>query len=144
IYAGALAVVFLFVLMLTDTRTAEDLGFPKPMTARAVFDAALLRAARTEKQKKHIEPSGLNPLRVLAPFSPMALVISLSLLVCATFAIGQLPDSFGEFGALPGAYDGTLMNPVNVTAEEAAKEQNYLVFGSTEAVSRTIFEGFPL
>lgn len=144
IYAGALAVMFLFVLMFTDTRTDEDVGLPKAMTARAVFDAALLRPARKKKKKKDTEPSGLNPFRFLAPVNPMALVISLSLLVCATFAIGQLPDSFSEFGALPGAYDGTLMNPVNVTAEEAAKEQNYLVFGSTEAVSRTIFEGFPL
>src|SRR5690606_24563781 len=106
IYAGALAVMFLFVLMFTDTRTDEDVGLPKAMTARAVFDAALLRPARKKKKKKDIEPSGLNPLRFLAPVNPMALVISLSLLVCATFAIGQLPDSFSEFGALPGAYDG--------------------------------------
>jgi len=143
IYAGALAVMFLFVLMFTDTRTEGDVGLPKAMTARAVFDPTLLRPAR-KKKKKDGEPSKLNPLRFLVPLNPMALVISLSLLVCMTFAIGQLPASFNEFGSLPGAYDGTLMNPVSVTAEEAAANNNYMVFGSTEAVSRTIFEGFPL
>ncbi|MBZ0137993.1 MAG: NADH-quinone oxidoreductase subunit J [Planctomycetes bacterium] len=143
IYAGALAVMFLFVLMFTDTRTDEDTGLPKAVTARAVFDVALTRPARIKK-KKEGEPSKYNPLRFLAPVNPMALVISLCLLVCATFAIGQLPDSFGAFGTLPTAYDGTLMNPATVTAQEAAANPNYLEYGTTEAVSRTIFEGFPL
>lgn len=147
IYAGALAVMFLFVLMFTDTRTDEDeKGLPKAITSRAVFDTALLRPARRKKKKKDKdkELAKLNPLRFLMPLNPMALVIALCLLVCATFAIGQLPDDFNTFGSLPTAYDGTLMNPATVTAKEAAENDNYLVFGSTEAVSRTIFEGFPL
>lgn len=147
IYAGALAVMFLFVLMFTDTRTDEDeKGLGKAMGSRAVFDAALLRPAKRKKKKKDKDkqPSKFNPLRFLVPINPMALVISLCLLVCATFAIGQLPDDFATFGSLPSAYDGTMMNPVAVTPEEAASNDNYLEFGSTEAVSRTIFEGFPL
>ena len=137
--------MFLFVLMFTDTRTGEDTGLPKALTARATFDEALLRPRKKKKKKdKDNEPSKLNPFRFLMPINPMALVISLCLLVCATFAIGQLPDDLSRFDNLPGAYDGTLMTPASVTAEEAAANQNYLEFGSTEAVSRTIFEGFPL
>jgi NADH:ubiquinone oxidoreductase subunit 6 (subunit J) len=146
IYAGALAVMFLFVLMFTDTRTDEDTGLPKALTARATMDPALLRAVgkKKKKQEQQEQLARLNPLRHLVPVNPMAVVISLALLFCATFAIGQLPDSYNEFRDPPAAYDGTLMTPVVVSAEDAKADPNLLEYGTTEAISRTIFEGFPL
>lgn len=150
IYAGALAVLFLFVLMLTDTRTEEDEhGLPHAIGARPDFDPRAI-----EEEYKGRESSA-RPLRnflnaIVLP-KPMAVVVSLAFLVCTTFVIWALPESYNSFGELPDAYDGVTFEPVDVedtedmTAAERVKEDpNLMKFGDTDAVSRTIFEGFPL
>jgi len=138
IYAGALAVMFLFVLMFTDTRTADDVGRPPAVVARA---AAEPPAPKLSKRKLK---AANNPLKKLSEAlvmpQPMAVVVSLSLLACFVFAIVTLPASYNEFGDLPAAYDGTTFEGLGGEARGA----DMLVFGETEAVSRTIFEGFPL
>ncbi len=115
IYAGALAVLFLFVLMFTDTRTQVDLeGLPKAVGSRAVFDP------QKDGVKKK-EDAGSIFDSILLP-KPMALVVSLSFFVCFAFAVFALPGEFHSFGELPADSD----------------------FGSPQMISRSIFEQFPL
>lgn len=153
IYAGALAVMFLFVLMFTDTRTEGDTGLPAAVGARPDFDPKQF-ANKKKKKKKADEPSNLLA-GIMLP-KPMAVVVSLSLLVCFSFAIIKLPVSYSSFGELPTVesaqvvpgeskpnYDTGLT--YRIYNEDSVEEVPRLVsFGSTEAVSYTIFEGFPL
>ncbi|MCA8914477.1 MAG: NADH-quinone oxidoreductase subunit J [Planctomycetes bacterium] len=144
IYAGALAVMFLFVLMFTDTRTDEDTGLPGAVGSRAVFDPATGRPAKKKKKKKADEEAKPSPFSGLVMPKPMAVAVSLALLVCFTAAIVTLPSGFNRFGPLPSAYDGINFEGVERSADQIKSDPNLLPFGSTEAVSRTIFEGFPL
>lgn len=141
IYAGALAVLFLFVLMFTDTSTPGDAaGLPDAIGSRAVFDSKTA-APKKKKRKRGQLPDFPNPLASLISPKPMALVISLSLLVCMTFAIYHLPASFGSFASLPESYDTGLTSSIKDSNERAPRLVEY---GTTEAVSFTILEGFPL
>lgn len=129
IYAGALAVMFLFVLMFTDTRTQLDaLGVPGAVGARPVYKPG---------QERKQEAPKFNPLQHILLPQPLAVVISIAFLLCASFAIYKLPPSYEEFKPLPEGYDSALFTP-------GATEGRSLTYGSTEAVSKTIFEGFPL
>lgn len=131
IYAGALAVMFLFVLMFTDTRTRLDmLGIPGAVDARPVYKGALDAKAVAKAMR-------FNPLdHILLP-QPLAAVIAVAFLLCSSFAIYRLPASFNEFKPLPAGYDSILFSA-------GAGEGRQMVYGGTEAVSKTIFEGFPL
>jgi NADH:ubiquinone oxidoreductase subunit 6 (subunit J) len=142
IYAGALAVMFLFVLMFTDTRTPGDIGLPSAVGSRAVFDP---NPPKTGKKKTRPEIEAFTKLMsgFVMP-KPMAVFVSLAMLVCFTFAIVTLPDSYGSFGELPSAYDGVSFAPVERDARDIEESHNLMEYGDTDTVSRTIFEGFPL
>jgi NADH-quinone oxidoreductase subunit J len=145
IYAGALAVLFLFVLMFTDTRTLDDVGLPLAVGSRAVFDPKASGGPPPPKKKKNKEEFEL-PAPIAAALTtvqmpkPMALVISLCFLVCMTVAIAKLPAGFATFAPLPAAMDTG--QPVSAKAGETATR--VVEFGTTDAISYTIFEGFPL
>ena len=146
IYAGALAVMFLFVLMFTDTRTDDDdKGLPTAVGSRAVFDPATGRTPKNKKKKGKTDEAAPSPLLsgIVLP-KPMAVIVSLAMLVCFTATIVTLPADFNSFGDLPSAYDGINFEGVERTPDQIKTSPNLLPFGSTEAVSRTIFEGFPL
>ncbi|MCA8913416.1 MAG: NADH-quinone oxidoreductase subunit J [Planctomycetes bacterium] len=152
IYAGALAVMFLFVLMFTDTRTEEDTGMPVAVGARPDFDPAEHGKKKKKKKKKDAEPNKLLSGIVLP--KPMAVVVALSLLVCFSFAIIKLPGSYSRFGDLPTVQSAQVKDGeklpnydtgLKFTPEAGETEQpRYVDYGSTEAVSYSIFEGFPL
>jgi NADH:ubiquinone oxidoreductase subunit 6 (subunit J) len=152
IYAGALAVMFLFILMFTDTRTEEDMrGLPKAVGARPVFDPRITAERERRKKKKHREEFEMpEPVaEVLKTFvvpKPLAVIVSLALLVCISVAIFTLPESYSEFGPLPTDYDETLFVPVDepLGTDVRGDAVPAMPFGSTTAISRTIFEGFPL
>ncbi|MBX3474786.1 MAG: NADH-quinone oxidoreductase subunit J [Planctomycetes bacterium] len=131
IYAGALAVMFLFVLMFTDTRTRLDrLGLPGAVGARPNWKRAFDPKA-VEKAMK------FNPLdHILLP-QPLAAVIAVAFLLCSSFAIYKLPAAYNEFKPLPDGYDSILFT-------SGAGAGRLMKYGGTEAVSKTIFEGFPL
>jgi len=131
IYAGALAVMFLFVLMFTDTRTQLDaLGIPGAVGARPTYTPGADRKAGEAAMK-------FNPLQHLLLPQPLAAVVSLAFLACTSFAIYKLPPAYSEFKPLPTGYDSVLFTP-------GAGEGRNLTYGGTEAISKTIFEGFPL
>ncbi len=141
IYAGALAVLFLFVLMFTDTRTPGDTELPRAVGSRAVFDPLVVGGSPPAPKKKNKEEFRM-PAALAAAIDgihmprPMALIISLCFLVCMTVAIAKLPGRFSEFGPLPPAMDTGVAGADGTT--------RVVEFGSTDAVSYTIFEGFPL
>jgi NADH:ubiquinone oxidoreductase subunit 6 (subunit J) len=142
IYAGALAVMFLFVLMFTDTRTPGDVGLPVSVRARPDFDP---NPPKVSKRRIRPEVEAFN--RLMSGFvvpKPMAIFVSLALFACFTFAVVTLPDSYGEFGALPASYDGVSFSPAERDPADIEKDANLMVYGATDTVSRTIFEGFPL
>jgi NADH:ubiquinone oxidoreductase subunit 6 (subunit J) len=153
IYAGALAVMFLFILMFTDTRTLEDMrGLPKSVGARPVFDPRITAERERRKKKKHREEIEVpepvvEALQTMVVPKPFAVVVALSLLACISIAIFMLPDSYNEFGDLPVDYDQTLFVPSDEplgTDYRDGSPAPGMEFGSTRAISRTIFEGFPL
>lgn len=155
IYTGALAVMFLFVLMFTDTRVKSSAGMPKSVTARPVYDKADLE--KEMKIKEEEEEDKLRFLDSLMMPKPMAVVVSLGFLVCLTFAIAQLPGTYDSFGELPAHeqtereaargitphYD-TGLTYQDETDSGTEVVQRRVEYGSTEAVSYTMFEGFPL
>lgn len=130
VYAGALAVMFLFVLMFTDTRSAADKGgLPSTVGSRAVFNP-----------DEHKEPLSKdkplpNPLEYINLPQPIAVVVSLAFFACMSFAVYSLPDSYSSFGDLPDSYETGLF----IKGEPVLVE-----YGTAEATSSTIFEGFPL
>jgi NADH:ubiquinone oxidoreductase subunit 6 (subunit J) len=145
IYAGALAVLFLFVLMFTDTRTPGDLVLPKAVGARPVFDprGSVPAPQKKKKDKEQFElPAPLQAAldSVQLP-KPMALIISLAFFVCFAAAIWRLPPHLSSFGELPAEYSTGLTKVDSATGETVMRTVEY---GSTGAVSFTIFEGFPL
>ncbi len=116
IYAGAMAVLFLFVLMFTDTRTVLGMGTPQVVGSRAVFDPGA-------------KPEPGTRVRNFALPSPLAALISIGLLATMLFAIFKLPAKYGKFGELVQGQDlrGDLVN-----------------FGSTSGISLAMFKDFPL
>ncbi|MCZ7605927.1 MAG: NADH-quinone oxidoreductase subunit J [Planctomycetota bacterium] len=153
IYAGALAVMFLFVLMFTDTRTDEDQGLPGAVGSRAVWDPA---QARPPKKRKKDEPRPPLLSGLVMP-KPMAVVVSLALLVCMVAVIVKLPASYNSFGELPSVdgaviaageaapnYDTGLRRSVKQPDGSSLEVPRHVGYGDTAAVSHTIFEGFPL
>lgn len=155
IYAGALAVMFLFVLMFTDTRNVSQAGLPKSVTARPNYDLVDLKKEMDIKESE--EGDRLRFLDSVVMPKPMAVVVALGFLVCLTFAVAQLPDSYNSFGELPviEQNEREATNGVNPnydtgatykeeTADGAQVVERRVEYGSTEAVSFTIFEGFPL
>ncbi|MCF6227636.1 MAG: NADH-quinone oxidoreductase subunit J [Planctomycetes bacterium] len=130
VYAGALAVMFLFVLMFTDTRSAMDKGGPViAVGSRVTFDPS-----------EHKEPSSEdkplpNPLDYINLPRPIAVLVAVVFFACMAFAVYSLPDSYDSFGELPASYDTGL-----VIKDEAVMVE----YGTIEATSSTIFEGFPL
>jgi NADH:ubiquinone oxidoreductase subunit 6 (subunit J) len=145
IYAGAIAVMFLFVLMFTDTRTEEDQGLPGAVGSRAVWDPA---QARPPKKRKKDEPRAPLLSGLVMP-KPMALVVSLALLVCLVMVIVKLPSSYNSFGELPTVageanYDTGLPRRVKQPDGSSLEVPRHVEYGDTAAVSHTIFEGFPL
>lgn len=146
IYAGALAVLFLFVLMFTDTRTPGDLGLPKAVGARPVFDPRS-GAPEAPKAKKQDKEAFQLPAPLAAALDsiqlprPMAVIISLAFFVCFAAAVWKLPPQYNSFGDLPAAYDTGMTELARDSGETIPRTVEY---GSTKAVSFTIFEGFPL
>lgn len=133
IYAGALAVMFLFVLMFTDTRTQLDrIGLPGAVGGRAVYKPG-------EDRKSGEGAVRFNILEHISLPRPLAVVVSVAFLLCMGIAIYKLPPSFDSFQALPAGYDSVLFTP-----GDAPEGGRHLAYGGTEAVSKTIFEGFPL
>ena len=117
IYAGALAVLFLFVLMFTDTRTRDETELPRAVGARAVFDPAEATEAKVEKGPRI---SGWGMPR------PLAAVVALSFFVCVAYSVNQLPEDYDKFGEL-----------------EAAEGQAPL-FGGVNEIAQVTFKKFPL
>jgi len=135
IYAGALAVMFLFVLMFTDTRTRLDqMGIPGAVGARPEYKPG-------EDRKQGEAGAGFRLLDHITLPRPLAAVISLAFLLCLGFAIVKLPAAYSEFALLPAGYDSVLFSAGDAPATEGGRN---LAYGGTEAVSKTIFEGFPL
>lgn len=141
IYAGALAVMFLFVLMFTDTRTPGDTSLPVAVGARPDYNP---NPPKVSKRLPRPEVEAFNKLMsgFVMP-RPMAVIVSLSLMVCFVFAIFTLPDSYNTFGDLPGHYDGVQFAPLPAD-EDGNVSDAALEYGDTDTISRTIFEGFPL
>lgn len=136
VYAGALAVMFLFVLMFTDTRSAMDKGGPViAVGSRVSFDPS-----------EHKEPSSEdkplpNPLDYINLPRPIAVLVAVVFFACMAFAVYSLPDSYDSFGELPASYDTGLVIKDKATMKDEAVMVEY---GTVEATSSTIFEGFPL
>lgn len=130
VYAGALAVMFLFVLMFTDTRSAIDKGSPvSAVGSRVTFDPSEHREPTAEEKPLP------NPLDYINLPRPIAVLVAVVFFVCMAFAVYSLPESYDSFGDLPASYDTGLV----------IKDEAVLVeYGTTEATSSTIFEGFPL
>lgn len=116
IYAGAIAVLFLFVLMFTDTRTVLGMGTPRVVDSRAVFDPG---------QKPE---AGTHVNRFVLP-NPLAALISLAVLAAMMFAIFKLPERFAKFGELP--------------VGEGLKGEA-VAFGSASGITLVTFKEFPL
>lgn len=116
IYAGAIAVLFLFVLMFTDTRTVLGMGVPLVVDSRAVFDPSKQPEAGT-RVKRFVLPS------------PLAALISAGVLGLMLLAIFKLPESYNKFGEAPRG--------VSLRGEPAG-------FGSTAGISLVTFLDFPL
>jgi NADH:ubiquinone oxidoreductase subunit 6 (subunit J) len=129
VYAGALAVLFLFVLMFASDAPPEA-GPLVTVESRKVFDPAKI----TESAQGRPKPRFVLP-------SPLAAVVSISLLVVMYVAILKLPDSFKTFGALPASVDVARTTQEPGAAKPAT---DVVVFGSTHAMSYTIFDRFPL
>ena len=147
IYAGALAVLFLFVLMFTDTRTQGDVGLPAAVGSRAVFNPTAAGSLPEKKKKKRRPHEGFEmppalgaALDTIQMPKPLAAVISLAFLICVTLAIWKLPAQFSEFAPLPETID----TGIRVSANPDTVTTRVVEYGTTEAVSYTIFEGFPL
>ncbi|MCC6573434.1 MAG: NADH-quinone oxidoreductase subunit J [Planctomycetes bacterium] len=120
IYAGAIAVLFLFVLMFTDTRTVLGMGTPRVVDSRAVFNPDAKPEAGT-RVKRFVLPN------------PLAALISLGVLAAMLFAIFKLPERFGKFGPL-------------VEGEGLARDGivPMVQFGSASGITLVTFQDFPL
>jgi NADH:ubiquinone oxidoreductase subunit 6 (subunit J) len=146
IYAGALAVLFLFVLMFTDTRTSDDVGLPSAVGSRAVFNPCASGGLPEKKRKKRrhegfeMPPALGAALDTIQLPRPMAAVISLAFLVCVTLAIVKLPEQYSQFEPIPASIDTGLRN----NADPNTVTTRVVEYGTTDAISYTIFEGFPL
>lgn len=138
VYAGALAVMFLFVLMFTDTRTALDRsGLPLSVGSRVNFKPEDVKKLKDEQAAA--KPASLMQ-SVQLP-QPLAAVIALAFFACLAFAIYKLPEStWGSFGELPASYETGLLE----RAADGTTVDRKVGYGSTSAISFTIFEGFPL
>ena len=138
VYAGALAVMFLFVLMFTDTRTSLDrAGLPLSVGARVNFKPEDVKKFKDEQAAQ--KPASL--LQSLQLPQPLAAVIALAFFACLAFAIHKLPDhTWGSFGELPANYETGLVERV----ADGTTIDRKVGYGSTSAISYTIFEGFPL
>ncbi|MHC4839967.1 MAG: NADH-quinone oxidoreductase subunit J family protein [Planctomycetota bacterium] len=131
VYAGALAVMFLFVLMFTDTRSTVDKeGKPSVVGSRAVFNPA------DHKEQAEEDKPLPNPLDFITLPRPIAVLVSVVFFLCMAFAVYKLPESYSNFGDLPESY--------NTGLTSSAGETLTVAYGTTEATSTTIFEGFPL
>jgi NADH:ubiquinone oxidoreductase subunit 6 (subunit J) len=156
VYAGALAVMFLFVLMFTDTRTgADESALPLSVGARPDFEPTPAHAARGLSARKRriarrreIEQRIRDAIGQFQMPVPLAVVVSLGLLLCFAYAIFRLPPEFGTFAALPADYDGVLFTasstPLGELDPATGQRGAEMPYGSTAAISRTMFEGFPL
>lgn len=157
IYAGALAVLFLFVLMFTDTRTGEDEpGLPPAIGARPDFDSRSIEEGYKSREIERKPFHGLLNSMVLP--KPLAVVVSLAFLVCFSFVIWKLPDSYSSFGEIPTLEQTDYEKEAGIephyatglNAERTRKDgskveiERRVEYGTTETVSQTIFEGFPL
>ncbi len=121
VYAGAIAVLFLFVLMFANDAPPEA-GPLTTVGARKDFDPGAVT-----------QPEGRAKPRLAMP-SPLAALVSLCTLALLYLAIYKLPPGFGKF--------------LNVASQtEVAKTSGgteLVEFGSARGISYAIFDRFPL
>lgn len=128
IYAGALAVLFLFVLMFASD-APPAVGPLVTVQARKVFDPSKVE-----------QPQGREKPRFAVP-SALAALIALCTLAVMYVAIMKLPASFKTFGELPPSVEVAR----NTQPRDAAQPvTDAVVYGSTQGMSYTIFDRFPL
>lgn len=128
VYAGALAVLFLFVLMFASD-APPDVGPLITVQSRKVFDPAQVpKGGEGRPRPRFVLPS------------PLAALVSVCTLVVLYVAIYKLPAAYKQFGALPATVE------VARTTQPASGPPvtDSVQFGSTQALSHTIFDKFPL
>lgn len=123
VYAGALAVLFLFVLMFASDAPPEA-GPLLTVESRKVFDPAKISESTAGRPKP----------RFAVP-SPLAALVSICTLVVMYVAIYKLPASFKQFGELPATVD---------VARTTKPGTEAVAFGTTQGISYAIFDKFPL
>lgn len=126
VYAGALAVLFLFVLMFASDDPPEA-GPLVTVGARKDFDPAAVKPVEARSRPRLAMPS----------FG--AALLSLAVLALMYFAIYKLPPRFGEFG---GVAPQTQVHKTNPRPGEPLTEM--VEFGSARGVGYAIFDDFPL
>jgi NADH:ubiquinone oxidoreductase subunit 6 (subunit J) len=135
IYAGAIAVLFLFVLMFANDPPPES-GPLVTVESRAVFDPA----------KPEVKPAGRPAPRLAVP-SPLAALVALCAFVVMYVAIYKLPPEFKQFGNIPSTTEvayTTQPKPDPNSDKEPEVKTEPVEFGSTRAISYATFEKFPL
>lgn len=133
IYAGAIAVLFLFVLMFASD-PAPEAGPLVTVQSRAVFDPS----------KPPEKPAGRAAPRLAMP-SPLAFVVATCALVVMYVAIYKLPPEFKEFGPISKTTEVALTTQPKAKPGEVSEAKTEPVeFGSTRAISHATFEKFPL
>ena len=120
VYAGAISVLFLFVLMFMDLRRAGESVLPQRVGSLSVYDpAATIAPAARERDKFDFHPAAA--IAALTMFAVMAVVI-----------VG-LPAAWDSFGTVPVMSE---VKPGQPT------EQHY--FGATAEFGAITIQDFPL
>jgi NADH-quinone oxidoreductase subunit J len=93
VYAGAVAVLFLFVLMFVNLRRKGEDQLPTRVGSLAEYDPAALPDALPKEEKELM-------------FSPPAAIVAAVLLVLFVTVILGLPEQWDSYSALPAAVEG--------------------------------------
>lgn len=123
VYAGAIAVLFLFVLMFVDLGKKGEEQLPKRVDSLATYEPAAVSEAKIQKGKAF-------------QFNYAAALVALAVLSVFVWAALALPEEgYGTFGAFPIAIPDSTPD---------APKGAVLYFGSTESIGRALFFDFPL
>jgi len=89
VYAGAIAVLFLFVLMFVDLKRRGEENLPQRVDSLSVYEPKSVEISTPEEEDRWV-------------VHPGAAVMSVSMLAVMLFVIMGLPDSFESFDSFNG------------------------------------------
>lgn len=133
VYAGAIAVLFLFVLMFVNLRRTGEEQLPVRVGSLAVYDPAAVPETRVEETD-------------LWTFRPGAGVAALSLFIVMAWVIAGLPEAWGKpFGEITyphGSREVLAANP-ELLAERAGVVKDKLgIFGSIKDFGQVMIRDY--